>query len=68
MQLSNEDQALEALLKIVCEIKNNGAQFVNVVSPETMQYAEDAIAKNGWKIEKKRSWVLGLWHYQCVKN
>lgn len=66
--VTNEEQALEALLKIVCEIKNNGTGFINVISPETMRYAEEAIAKNGWRIEKTQSWVFGLEHHQCVKN
>jgi len=45
------DQAIEALLKIVCEIKNFAIEDVLPVTPDTLAYAEDAIAKLGWKIE-----------------
>lgn len=49
--MTKEDQAMEALLKIVCEIKNFAIEDELPVTPDTLAYAEDAIEKLGWKIE-----------------
>lgn len=53
--LSKEDQALEALIKIVRDIKESGS-----VSLQTMQYAEDAIKKNGYEIKSISSFIEGF--------
>lgn len=53
--LSKEDQALEALIKIVHDIKQG-----NSVSPQTMQYAEDAIKKNGYEVKTINSFIEGF--------
>jgi len=65
--LSKEEMALEALLKIVCELKNNGKDFVNVIGPLTMKYAEEAIAKNGWEVKQRSSWVPGFTFFHPEK-
>lgn len=49
--LSKEDMVLEALLKVVCEVKNFAIQDVLPINAETLQYADSVINEFGWKIE-----------------
>ncbi len=50
MMLSKEDMALEALVKLVVNIKSQGAE--NHFDLHTLDYAEDALKANGWEIFK----------------